>query len=637
MACVWPWASRWQQGGRRRLLHLPACFDCLPSCLAWWEDTLTGRVSSAVKTVLSAAGQTAGWACISLHNSSKPGQSLTLRGTPFVQTPRAASIAFCSAARKILFADWPTLFDMATQQRAAKPPGMEAGGVATAPLPAAAGPAGLAAPAAAAAAAPSSSMSDITREKAVATKSYIERRYAQLMQRTQERNRKLAEISQKTSTEEEQTAALAKLRLEEKQREMDERVKISPDDFEKIKVIGRGAFGEVRLCRKKDTAEIVAMKKLNKAAMLKKNQIQHVRAERDILSLANAVNPWVVALLYSFQDQEHLYLIMEYLPGGDMMTWLINREIFSEDETRFYLAQLVAAVDSIHKMGYVHRDLKPDNILLDAAGHIKLTDFGLCKPYMNGQEITSSTWNPEAVNAPGVGTGVDPTMSRNEKMATWKKAQVAQRRAMMFSTVGSPGYIAPEVLQKRGYGIECDWWSVGVIMFEMLCGYPPFYADDPIQTCRKIVRWREYLEIPEDIHLSAAAKDLILKFLTDPENRIGSRSVQDIKSHPFFRGIDWEHLRSMKPPFKPQIKNELDTSYFDEFHESNDGPAAEKKLRGALKDEDVVFKGYTYTRPPAAFLAQQQQQQQHGQQAMPSSSSSASKKPSLQSIFGPQP
>jgi serine/threonine kinase 38 len=263
----------------------------------------------------------------------------------------------------------------------------------------------------------------------------------------------------------------------------------------------------------------------------------------------------------------------------------------------------------------VHRDLKPDNILLDAEGHIKLTDFGLCKPYVNGQEITSSTWDAETVAAQPQATD----MSRQEKIATWKK-----RRAVMFSTVGSPGYIAPEVLQKKGYGIECDWWSVGVIMFEMLCGYPPFYAEQPLETCRKIVRWREYLEIPDDINLSPAAKDLILRFLTDPADRIGARSFDEIKRHPFFAGIDWDNLRRMTPPFKPNVRSDVDTSYFDEFEDEPENKQAGPKRKGKLTDEDIVFKGYTYKRPS-------------GPSASPQPAQPAGSRPSLQSIFAPPP
>lgn len=163
--------------------------------------------------------------------------------------------------------------------------------------------------------------------------------------------------------------------------------------------------------------------------------------------------------------------------------------------------------------------------------------------------------------------------------------------------VGSNGYIAPEVLLKKGYGIECDWWSLGVIMFEMLCGYPPFYADDALQTCHRIVRWKEFLEFPEDIEISADAEDLIRRFLTDAKHRIGVNGVEEIKAHPFFNGIDWMQIRKMKAPFVPQLTSLEDTRYFDKFESDLMLPSDdEKKLRNILVDKNLVFVGYTFHR-----------------------------------------
>ncbi len=354
--------------------------------------------------------------------------------------------------------------------------------------------------------------------------------------------------------------------------------RMSINNFQILKVIGRGAFGEVMLVRKRDTQEVLAMKRLNKADMLKKKQTLHVRAERDILAQSN--NPWIVQLVYSFQDEQYLYLGMEFLPGGDMMTWLINKEIFTEYQTRFYVAELVLAVDSIHRMNYVHRDLKPDNILLDQAGHLKLTDFGLCKPFDDGVQF----YTPEDEEGGGSGSSngggkngevVDKvsSLSRCEKIKSWNKNRTRQ---LLYSTVGSPGYIAPEVLLKKGYRFECDWWSVGVIMYEMIYGYPPFYADDPIKTCQKIVRWKHFLEFPEDVDVSADAVDLLKNLLCDAPNRIGTRdgsSVDEIKRHPFFKGIDWQLIRTQQAPFVPELKNDLDTAYFDDFGELSQSAA----------------------------------------------------------------
>ena len=150
--------------------------------------------------------------------------------------------------------------------------------------------------------------------------------------------------------------------------------KMSVNDFETLTTIGRGAFGQVRICRKKDDKKVYAMKVMKKTEMLKKNQVAHIRAERDVLALAD--NPWVVKLHYSFQDDKMLYLVMEYLPGGDLMTILMKYDILTEEQTRFYIAETALAIASVHSLNYVHRDLKPDNILLDRDGHVKLSDFG---------------------------------------------------------------------------------------------------------------------------------------------------------------------------------------------------------------------------------------------------------------------
>jgi len=158
-----------------------------------------------------------------------------------------------------------------------------------------------------------------------------------------------------------------------------QRLKLTVQDFDQLDIIGRGAFGEVRLCREKTSSNIYAMKKLKKAEMVLKGQVQHVHAELEVMSEADETNEWVVKLHYSFQDEEFLYLVMEYIPGGDMMSLLMKRDVLTEEETRFYAAQTILAIDSLHTRGYIHRDLKPDNLLLDLEGHIKLSDFGLVK------------------------------------------------------------------------------------------------------------------------------------------------------------------------------------------------------------------------------------------------------------------
>jgi len=199
------------------------------------------------------------------------------------------------------------------------------------------------------------------------------------------------------------------------------RIRLTTKVFQSLTIIGRGAFGEVRLVTMRGTKDLYAMKKLKKSEMIKKDQIFHVRAERDALALTNASNPWIVKLYYSFQDQNYLYLIMEYVPGGDMMTWLIKLDIFSEEQTRFYIAQTILAIDSIHTMGYIHRDIKPDNLLLDSRGHVKLSDFGLCTGLQTKR--FSALYNRLVGQDTGLKEGDvnRSAISQKEKIDNWKK------------------------------------------------------------------------------------------------------------------------------------------------------------------------------------------------------------------------
>uniref|UniRef100_A0A3P8S824 non-specific serine/threonine protein kinase n=1 Tax=Amphiprion percula TaxID=161767 RepID=A0A3P8S824_AMPPE len=344
------------------------------------------------------------------------------------------------------------------------------------------------------------------------------------------------------------------------------RAKMDKSMFKRIKTLGIGAFGEVCLARKEDTGALYAMKTLRKKDVLLRNQVAHVKAERDIL--AEADNEWVVRLYYSFQDKDNLYFVMEYIPGGDMMSLLIRLGIFKEELAQFYIAELTCAVESVHKMGFIHRDIKPDNILIDRDGHIKLTDFGLCtgfrwthdsKYYQSGDHVRqdsmdfSKEWE-------------DPANCRcTDRLKPLERRKARQhQRCLAHSLVGTPNYIAPEVLLRTGYTQLCDWWSVGVILYEMVVGQPPFLATTPLETQLKVINWKSTLHIPPAAKLSPEASDLIVKLCRGPEDRLGKNGADEIKTHSFFKSIDFSSdLRQQVAPYIPTIAHSTDTSNFD--------------------------------------------------------------------------
>ncbi|KAL1836430.1 hypothetical protein VTJ49DRAFT_5151 [Mycothermus thermophilus] len=385
------------------------------------------------------------------------------------------------------------------------------------------------------------------------------------------------------------------------------RTKDKPENYTTIKIIGKGAFGEVKLVQKKTDGKVYAMKSLIKTEMFKKDQLAHVRAERDIL--AESDSPWVVKLYTTFQDANFLYMLMEFLPGGDLMTMLIKYEIFSEDITRFYIAEIVLAIEAVHKLGFIHRDIKPDNILLDRGGHVKLTDFGLStgfhKLHDNNyyQQLLQGKSNKPRDNRNSIAIDqINLTVSNRSQINDWRRS----RRLMAYSTVGTPDYIAPEIFTGHGYSFDCDWWSLGTIMFECLVGWPPFCAEDSHDTYRKIVNWRQSLYFPDDIQLGAEAEDLIRSLICNSENRLGRGGAHELKAHPFFRGVEFESLRRIRAPFEPRLTSNIDTTYFpiDEIDQTDNATllkAAQARNGQQQQQEEspemsLPFIGYTFKR-----------------------------------------
>lgn len=340
------------------------------------------------------------------------------------------------------------------------------------------------------------------------------------------------------------------------------------DQFVRIKQIGSGAFGDVWLVKDASTGSLYAMKILRKSELVLKKQITNTISEREMLT-SDARSPWIVELVYSFSDQKYLYFVMEYLAGGDLMNLLMKRGRLAESEARFYLAEALLAIHQVHKRGFIHRDVKPDNLLLTARGNVKLTDFGLsakteryADPYM--QLIQDAN---------------DVVLQRDAPRA---------RRRALCSTVGTPDYIAPEVLLQRPYDQSVDWWSFGVIFYEMLFGAPPFAAPTARETAIRIVRWRETLVFPAGTKVSGDAIALIQRLLCAPQYRFG---YKQIKEHPFFRGVDFERILETEPPILPKVESELDTSNFDDFQPREEPPEVERN--------DIVnlaFMGFKYNR-----------------------------------------
>ncbi|KAI9101590.1 hypothetical protein K1719_023834 [Acacia pycnantha] len=320
------------------------------------------------------------------------------------------------------------------------------------------------------------------------------------------------------------------------------------DDFEIIKPISRGAFGRVFLAKKRITGDLFAIKVLKKADMIRKNAVESILAERDILITVR--NPFVVRFFYSFTCSENLYLVMEYLNGGDLYSLLRNLGCLDEEVARVYIAEVVLALEYLHSLRVVHRDLKPDNLLIAHDGHIKLTDFGLSKV---GLINSTDDLSGPAVSGTSLLGEDEPQLSTSEHQSERRKNR---------SAVGTPDYLAPEILLGTGHGYTADWWSVGVILFELLVGIPPFNAEHPQMIFDNILnRNIPWPRVPEE--MSPEARDLIDRLLTeDPNQRLGARGASEVKQHIFFKDINWDTLARQKAAFVPSSESALDTSYF---------------------------------------------------------------------------
>ncbi|KAG9401724.1 hypothetical protein AC1031_007437 [Aphanomyces cochlioides] len=331
------------------------------------------------------------------------------------------------------------------------------------------------------------------------------------------------------------------------------------DDFEVLKVLGKGSFGKVYLVQRRDApGALFAMKVLKKRELIKRHQVDHTMTERNVMSVLD--HPFIVTLRVAFQTRERLFMVSDFCVGGEIFFHLKKFRAFSETMVRFYAAELIAALSHLHSKSIVYRDLKPENVLLDADGHVRITDFGLAKRHV----------------------------SLTEGAKTF---------------CGTPEYLAPEMLVARktkgAYGYAVDWWSLGTLLYEMLTGWPPFFDKDVQKMCEKILN--EPLTFPARFGLSANAKSLVRGLLErDPVKRLDEATL---RRHPFFATIDWTALeaKKVKPPFKPRVHGATDLQNFDqEFTKISVGNLSDDAAAGDDSDDDN-FGGFSFTHrlPPA--------------------------------------
>lgn len=318
-------------------------------------------------------------------------------------------------------------------------------------------------------------------------------------------------------------------------------------DFDLKATVGTGTFGRVRVVKIKGSTDRtpLALKIMKKSEVIRLKQVEHVKAEVGIL--AQIIHPFIVNLLNTFQDDKRLFLLLEFVNGGELFSHLRKEGRLPDADAKFYAGEIVLAFAYLHSKNIIYRDLKPENLLIDCEGHMKITDFGFAKV------VEDRTW----------------------------------------TLCGTPEYLAPEIIQSKGHGRAVDWWALGILIFEMLAGYPPFYDENPFGIYQKVLAGR--IDFPK--HLDVKAKDLIKRLLThDRAKRFGclKNGAEDIQRHKWYKGMDWDALlkREIKPSFIPSVKASDDTSMFDRYPESTEGSAPAI----SAKDQEL-FEGFVVEIP----------------------------------------
>jgi serine/threonine protein kinase len=361
----------------------------------------------------------------------------------------------------------------------------------------------------------------------------------------------------------------------------------SQGNYDFISLIGKGGFADVWLVVNKSTSDINVLKIIRKKDVILSDQIENVKNERNVLSLVS--NPWIVKLYSSFQDSEHLYLVLDFVQGGDLLNALNKFKTFPPSVCRFFAAEIAIALNSVHELGFIHGDVKPDNILIDKTGHIKLTDFGIASQYGKNDKCYDDL----------LASAQD--LMLKSKNGTYIISTAGQRKAHKRSStiIGSIDYIAPEILKGEKPTTKSDFWALGIVLYEMFFGFTPFSGNSKKETALRIINWKKALRIPASHNLPQSALILLKQLLCDKENRIG---YEEIVRHPFFAGFDFVNPFGMTTPIKPQVTDPLDTSHFESFA---DVKKEELRASSVLNNlASFVFKGYTFkAKPPTNALA----------------------------------